>query len=112
MPAGTSEFAITVGGDGAEKVRAMIFSAAGKIEWMQDDIDSPRQYHGKRADSSADEIWTLRLMKPTNGVCEDYQVLIEGIPPLLAPEPAAMLGLRAAPPAAKPKYSIPPPAAR
>lgn len=111
IPAGTAEFAITVGGDGAEKVRATIFSAAGKIEWMQDDIDSPRQFHGKRADTSSDEIWTLRLMKPTHGVCEDYQVLIEGIPPLLASEPAAMLGLRAAPPAMKPKYSIPPPAA-
>lgn len=109
VPAGTGEFAITIGGDGAEKVRAMIFSAAGKIEWNQDNIDAPRQFHFKRTDSSADEIWCLRLMKPTQGVCEDYQVLIEGIPPLLAATPEAMLGLRAAPPMMKPRYSIPPP---
>ena len=109
VPAGTSEFAITIGGDGAEKVRAMIFSAAGKVEWDEDDIDAPRQFHFKRTASSGDEIWTLRLMKPARGVCEDYQVLIEGIPPLLAATPEATIGLREATPVMKPQYSIPPP---
>lgn len=93
LPAGVGEFAITIGGDGAEKVKATFFDPDGKSVWSQDNIDVPRQFHHTRIDTSRAEVWKLRCEKPGKGVCEDYQVLIEGIPALLAPSPEAALGI-------------------
>lgn len=103
VPAGTKEFAITVGGDGAEKVKASVFDADGKQAWSEDDVDAPRQFHHQRAEAARDEIWRLRCEKPAHGVCEDWQVLMEGIPAVLAPSPEAVLGVRTAPATEQPR---------
>lgn len=105
VPSGVGEFAITIGGDGLERVKASVFDSAGRQVWSHDNIDAPRQFHQKRSDTSRDEVWSLRCDIPSQGVCEDYQILIEGIPPLLAASPESVLSLRGTPATSKPPHA-------
>lgn len=97
VPAGVAGFAVTIAGNGAEKVRASIFDSAGKLAWSQDNIDGQRQFNHKRTDASRDEAWMLRCERPAQGVCEDYHVWLTGIPPLLAASPESLLVANRAP---------------
>lgn len=84
-PAGTKEFAMRICGDNdGERVKASVFDASGNKVWDEDSISAMRSYAGKPADPSRDEVWRLRVEKPSQGVLEDFHVDLRGIPPLLA----------------------------
>ena len=91
VPAGVKEFGFKIAGDGVERIKATVLDAAGHPVWSEDNISRTRQFATKRDDTSHDEAWILRLEKPTQGVCEDNHILLEGVPPVFAASPDALL---------------------
>ena len=91
-PPGVAEFAVRVAGDNpAERVKAGLYDATGKLVEEQDDIAQAHQFIGTRADASKGETWSLRLSKPSHAIVEDFHVRMEGIPPVLAGSREALL---------------------
>jgi hypothetical protein len=92
VPAGTGEFGLLVYGDSkSEAVRATIFDPSGRQVWEKDRITLPEMFAPERATAREDEVWRLRLSRPTGITCEDYCVELRGIPPFLAQSPEALL---------------------
>ena len=92
VPKGVAEFAIKVaGGGGTELVKATIKDSSGKIVTEKDNIGHGEQFPQKRADASRAEVWSLTLEKPSKGVLEDIQILLEGVPPMLSSSPETVL---------------------
>ncbi|HOD82083.1 MAG: hypothetical protein BWX88_01640 [Planctomycetes bacterium ADurb.Bin126] len=90
VPGGTKEFAVKVWGDNAgERVKAALLDPSGKVVHEKDGILG-EQFIARPA-SSGEDIWSLRLDRPSQGVLEDFHVELQGVPPLLAPSPAALL---------------------
>ena len=91
VPKGVTEFGIKVaGGGGTELVKATIRDATGKVVATKDNIGHGEQFPFKRTDDRA-EVWSLTLERPSTGVLEDLQVLMEGVSPMLAASPATIL---------------------
>jgi CubicO group peptidase (beta-lactamase class C family) len=97
VPAGVLEFGVRVSGGGeGESVKAVICDAAGAknlspVRDEKDNIDG-HQFLFHRPPTADTEIWRLQLVKPSQGVLEDYYVQLQGIPPILATRPEALLG--------------------
>ncbi len=90
VPAGVQEFGIRVSGGGeGESVKAAVYDAADQKVGEQDNIDG-RQFLLQRPAPGDTEIWRLQLLKPSQGVIEDYYVQLQGIPPILATRPEAL----------------------
>jgi hypothetical protein len=92
VPAGVQEFGIRVSGGGeGESARAAVYDAAGQKVGEQDNIQG-HQFLLRRPSTAVAEIWRLQLARPAQGVLEDYYVLLQGIPPILATHPEAIPG--------------------
>lgn len=92
VPKEVKEFALKMaGGGGTELVKATVRDAEGKVVMTKDNIGHGEQLPFKRADASHPEVWSLTLEKPSQGVLEDIQVLLEGVPPWLAASPETVL---------------------
>lgn len=90
VPAGTKEFALKVWGDNSgERVKAALLDPSGKVVHGKDSILG-EQFIARPA-SSGDEIWSIRLDRPGQGVLEDFHVELQDVPPLLAPSPGSLL---------------------
>jgi hypothetical protein len=91
-PPGVAEFGVRVAGDNpAERVKAALCDPAGKVVEEKDDIAQAYQFAGSRKDATKGEVWSLRLSRPSHAILEDYHVLVQGIPPVLAGAREALL---------------------
>jgi len=85
VPPGTKEFALKVSGESAaECLNAALIDPAGNPVVEQDNISQAYQFVATPKDPSRGEIWSLRLAPPALGAFEDFEVQLQGIPPLLA----------------------------
>lgn len=92
VPAGTNEFAVRVaGGGGSEMARAIVRDAAGTVVADEDCIARSRQIPFTRADAAQAAVWSVELVKPSKGVIEDIRLGFDGIAPIIAPAPEALL---------------------
>lgn len=91
VPKGVAEFAVKVsGGSPGESVKASLCGPSGQVVEMKDNIES-HQFLVAGAAESAGSVWSLRLERPSEGVLEDYYVLLQGIPPVMASDRDALL---------------------
>jgi hypothetical protein len=91
IPKGTEAFAARVSGEGpGESVKATLRDPAGATVEQRDDIGG-HQFLVDRPGSSTDSVWSLRLERPSRGVLEDFHVELQGLPPVLATSPEALL---------------------
>ncbi len=89
MPA-ARELALKVWGDNSgERVKAALLDPSGKTVREQDSILGEQFI--ARPTSAGDEVWSLRMDRPSQGVLEDFHVQLQGAAPLLAPSPATLL---------------------
>jgi len=68
-----------------------VFDPSGKQVWEKDRITLPEMFSREMTPANTDQIWSLRLQRPTGISCEDNYVDIRGIPPLLARDPRGLL---------------------
>ena len=108
VPRGVREFGVRVIGSGpGEGVAATLVNAGGDRADYRDDITTPHLLRATRPADTAGEIWHLRMERPSRVHLEDYSVILLGVPPVMALDPAALLdeadavGGPAAPPAGK-----------
>lgn len=92
VPAGTKEFGVFIYGQGAgEAIKATVFDPTGKQVWEKDNITLPEMCAPEQAPPAEDQVWRLRLTKPSGTTYEDNFVDLRGIPPFLARDPRALL---------------------
>ncbi|NQT86168.1 right-handed parallel beta-helix repeat-containing protein, partial [bacterium] len=92
VPAGVERFGIKLGGSGSgERLKATVCAPHGNAVQTKDSIASMHAFTVRRADASKGAVWSLRIEKPSKGVLEDWYLELVGVPPLLAPTPAALL---------------------
>jgi hypothetical protein len=92
VPAGTPEVGLLIYGEGAgEAIKATVFDPAGNQVWEKDNITLPEMWSPEQAAPKQDQVWRLRLSRPTGVTYEDNYVDIRGIPPFLARDPQALL---------------------
>ncbi len=97
QPAGTYEFGVNVFGEGGEGVKATLFDPAGKQIEEKDNITEPHQFLVSGKGTAQGAPWRIHIAKPTACPMEDFQVQLQGIPPLLAKTREALLKPRPAP---------------
>lgn len=91
VPAGVGEFGVRLSGDGeGESVKGSVYDAAGKMVGEQDNILG-HQFLCSRPAGAPGEVWRVRLAKPSRGVLEDHYLMLQGIAPILATTPQALL---------------------
>jgi len=91
VPANTPSFGITVMGEGGgEAVKATVSDAQGQVAWTEDNIAEPRVYVHQGA-AAKDEVWRIKLEKPSALTMEDYYLVLHGIPPFVAGSAAGLL---------------------
>ena len=92
VPAGVSEFAIRVCGEGTgEAIRALLINQAGELVAEVDNNIQTYQFEVTLEKPSEGEVWTLRLAKPTQITWEDHYVDLRAVPPILAPSRESLL---------------------
>jgi hypothetical protein len=92
VPAGVKQFAARCWGEGEmERVSASVLDPSGKCVWRQENIASSQSFQKERADASRDEVWQIRLTRPTQGVLEDFHVELRGVPSVLGFSAAGLL---------------------
>jgi len=92
VPAGTTEFAVHVAGEGSgEAIRAALIDPEGKAVQDADNVVAMHPLEVELPEPSPGAAWTLRLAKPSVQSWEDHSVDLRGIPPLLAPVREALL---------------------
>lgn len=92
VPAGTKSFLLRVaGGGGRELVHAIIRDSTGTVVAEQDNIGEPYQFPLQRKNADQTEVWTVELTTPSEGLIEDCLILMNGIPPILAPNAEGIL---------------------
>lgn len=85
-PPGGREIAVKVsGGGGSERVRATLVDPTGKVVEDVDSISKAHQFVAPAGEGLAAEIWSVRLARPSEGVMEDFNVQLQGVPPVLSP---------------------------
>ena len=95
VPMGTREFGLLIYGAGkGEAIKAAVFDPAGRQVWEKDRITLPEMFAPEPARAEEDQLWRLRLSKPTGVGCEDHYVELRGIPPFLAQDPEGLLKAR------------------
>ncbi len=92
LPAGTRKFGLVFYGEGrGEAVKVTVFDATGKRVWQRDRITLPVMYAPDLKPSASDQVWRIRLERPTGITCEDNYVDMRGLPPFLARDPRGLL---------------------
>jgi hypothetical protein len=92
VPQGTRQFAVRLAGEGdKELVKATVRNAAGKVVWEQDQIGASQSYRFDGPPPAQDEIWKVRLSRPTKAVFEDHFLELRGVPPIVSFQPEALL---------------------
>ncbi len=92
VPAGVRELGLRITGSGPhEGVAAALVNPRGERVDYRDDITTPHLLRATRPADAPGETWRLRLEKPAHVALEDYSLILLGIPPLIAPDPAALL---------------------
>lgn len=92
VPAGTTEFAVRVAGEGSgEAIRAALLDPEGNVFEEADNVVAMHQFEIELAEPGPGAAWTLRLSKPSAQGWEDHSVDLRGILPLLAPSREALL---------------------
>ena len=91
VPGSVAEFGVKIFGAGEERVNAAVFDPSGKQVWSKENIDIPQLYEGKPRTSGQDEVWRIRIDRPTDGAFEDNYVDLRGVPCVLAYTPEALL---------------------
>ncbi|NOY81307.1 MAG: right-handed parallel beta-helix repeat-containing protein [Kiritimatiellaeota bacterium] len=92
VPAGTRKFGLIFYGEGrGEAVKATVYNAAGKQVWQKDRITLPIMYASETEPPASDQVWRVRLERPTGITCEDNYVDMRGVPPFLARDPRGLL---------------------
>ncbi len=103
VPAGVEQFGMKISAEGGGKIKATIFDAAGYAVCAETTLTSLSTSLPTDR-SSRTEVWSLHLEVPTHGACEANEVIFEGLPPLLAASPEALLGKGVPPDAAPPPH--------
>jgi hypothetical protein len=92
VPKGTQKFAVRVSGEGdKELVKAAVFNAAGQAVWQEDGIGASQSYRYDGPPIARDELWKVRLSRPTKAVFEDHFLELRGIATLMSFQPTALL---------------------
>jgi hypothetical protein len=92
VPPGTKEFGIVMrGGDPGEAIKAGVYDPSGKLVAEEDNIAGRHQFVINPTAGAKGKIWSLRLDHPSRSAMEDFSVELQGIPPLLAGSPEAIL---------------------
>jgi hypothetical protein len=92
VPAGVREFAVRFWGSGdLERVSAAVCDATGAEVWQQENISSAQSCQIQRASAERDEVWRLRLDRPTIGVLEDHYIELRGMPTVIGLRPDGLL---------------------
>ena len=92
VPAGTSEFAVRVYGQGlGEGVKATLVDSAGMVFEEVDNCAQLHQFEVTLPQPSKGEGWSLRLARPSKLFLEDFYVETRVIPPLLGLSREALL---------------------
>ena len=85
VPAGIERFAIQVQGQPeAEKVKAVIRAAKGRVVEQEDNITSPHVFVLEPEDTSQTQIWSITLGRASEGVLEDVSITALGLPPVFS----------------------------
>jgi len=91
VPAGTAKFGLTVMGDNAaEGVKATVYAPDGSVAWTVDNAAEPAVYVHEGA-AAKDEVWRIKLEKPSALTLEDYFLVLHGIPPFVGASAAGLL---------------------
>ena len=91
VPGSVAGFGVKIYGEGQERVNAAVFDPSGAEVWAKENIDVPQLYEGKPRTTGKDEVWRIRIGKPTGGAFEDNFVDLRGVPCVLAYTPEALL---------------------
>ena len=91
IPGSVAEFGVKIFGSGGERVNAAVFDPSGAQVWSKENLDIPQMYEGKPRTAGKDEVWRIRIGKPTDGAFEDNYVDLRGVPNVLAYTPEALL---------------------
>ena len=92
VPQGARQFAVRVAGEGdRELLKATVRSAAGEVVWEQDQIGASQSYRFDGPSRPHDEIWKIRIARPTKAVFEDHHLELRGIPTIVSFQPEALL---------------------
>ncbi len=91
VPGNVAEFGVKVYGAGGERVNAAVFDPSGTQVWAKQNIDIPQMYEGKPRTAGKDEVWRVRIGRPTDGTFEDNYVDLRGVPNALAYTPENLL---------------------
>ena len=91
VPGDVQEFGVKVFGSDAERVNATVYDPSGKPVWAEENINVSQLFAGQPRTSGKDEVWRLRLGRPSEGVFEDNYIELRGIPCLLAYTPQDLL---------------------
>ena len=91
VPGSVAEFGVKIFGSGGERVNAAVFDPSGAQVWSKENLDIPQMYEGKPRTAGKDEVWRIRIGKPTDGAFEDNYIDLRGVPNVLAYTPEALL---------------------
>ena len=91
IPGSVAEFGVKIFGSGGERVNAAVFDPSGAQVWSKENIGIPQLYEGKPRTAGKDEVWRIRIGKPTDGAFEDNYIDLRGVPNVLAYTPEALL---------------------
>jgi len=92
VPAGTTEFAVRVYGEGTgEGIAAKLINPAGKVVEEVDNTAALYQFQVEQTADSPGQVWIVRMSKPSAMAWEDHAVDLRGVPPILAPSREALL---------------------
>ncbi|HQZ66601.1 MAG TPA: right-handed parallel beta-helix repeat-containing protein [Planctomycetaceae bacterium] len=91
VPGSVAEFGVKIFGSGGERVNAAVFDPSGAQVWSKENIGIPQLYEGKPRTAGKDEVWRIRIGKPTDGAFEDNYIDLRGVPNVLAYTPEALL---------------------
>lgn len=95
VPDYVPQFSVRLYGDNpGEGLKAALYDDDGELVEEQDDITRPVQFiatPGVKKDIGPGSVWRLHVTKPTSMAMEDFSVQLEGLPPLLAASPGALL---------------------
>ncbi|TWU17314.1 hypothetical protein Pla52o_53200 [Novipirellula galeiformis] len=91
VPGSVSEFGVKIYGAGTERVNAAVFDPSGAEVWAKENIDVPQVYEGKPRTAGKDEVWRIRIGRPTDGAFEDHYIDLRGVPNVLSYTPETLL---------------------
>ncbi len=103
VPKEAEVFAASLCGEGAERVKGTLCRPDGSTVETQDNISDRSDFLVDRTDQKidADEVWSLLIQRPTEGVLEDVIFNTLGLPPTVGWSSEMLLEPKEAPPLKK-----------